>query len=530
MSSVRLTLNGREVHAREGQTILDVAGEMGVFIPTLCHLNGTERFTSCMICVVHETETGKLLPACSAPVQDGMRIETEDETVRDARRHALEFLLSEHVGDCQAPCQRACPAHMDIPLMIRQIREGRAAEALVTVKEHIALPAVLGRICPAPCEKACKRRFYDDPVSICLLKRYAADEDLAQVTPFRPKQRMPSDKSVAIVGAGPAGLSAAFYLARAGHVCHVYDRNPEPGGMLRYGVSEEKLPRSVLEAEIERIAALGVEFHQGRALGRDLLLEELRDSHAAVILAVGTLEDAGLEDTPLERTSRGLKIDRVSYAAGLPGVFAGGSVVSPSRMAIRAAAHGRELAFSVDRYLDGKPLTGIPRRFNSVMGRPLDGESEEFLREADSRGRLTPGGGHAAGYNGQEARDEAARCLGCDCRKPDTCRLREYADLYGASPLPFPGEKRRPFQRIVQHDLVIYEPGKCIRCGLCVRITRKHGEALGLTFVGRGFDVRVETPFHGSLRQGLTGAAAECVAACPTAALAWKDRARSNNA
>jgi len=144
MSSVRLTLNGREAHAREGQTILDAAGEMGVFIPTLCHLNGTEGFTSCMICVVHETETGKLLPACSAPVREGMRIETEDETVRDARRHALEFLLSEHVGDCQAPCQRACPAHMDIPLMIRQIREGRAAEALVTVMEHIALPAVLG--------------------------------------------------------------------------------------------------------------------------------------------------------------------------------------------------------------------------------------------------------------------------------------------------------------------------------------------------------------------------------------------------
>jgi len=529
MSSIALILNGREMQVPEGQTILEAARESGIPIPTLCHLNGTGKFTSCMICVVHETHTGRLLPACSAPVQDGMRIETEDQAVQDARRHALAFLLSEHVGDCQAPCQRACPAHMDIPRMIRQIRDGQAADALVTVKNHIALPAVLGRICPAPCEKACKRRFHDDPVSICLLKRYAADMDLARERPHHPERSEPAGKAVAIVGAGPTGLAAAFHLTRAGHGCVVYDRNPEPGGMLRYGVPEGKLPRSVLDAEIEQISAQGVEFRLGQTLGMGLDLQELRSSYGAVLLAVGPLEAGDFSFPQMERTPRGLKINKATFETSLPGVFAGGSAVAPSQMAIRAVAQGKDMAFSALQYLESRPLTGIPRRFNSVMGKPLAGEMEEFFKEAGPHGRMSPGDGPGSGFREQEARDEAARCLGCDCRKPDACKLREYADVYQASPLPFPGEERKGFQRIVQHDLVIYEPGKCIRCGLCVRLTRKYDEELGLTFVGRGFDVRVETPFHEPLERGLTRAAAECVAACPTAALAWKDRERSNH-
>ncbi|MGB2908291.1 MAG: FAD-dependent oxidoreductase [Candidatus Aminicenantaceae bacterium] len=529
MSSVTLILDGREIEAPEGQTILEAALEHGISVPTLCHLNGTGKFTSCMICVVHETQTGKLIPACSAPVQEGMRIETGNEAVQDARRHALSFLLSEHVGDCQAPCQRACPAHMDIPRMIRLIRDGRNSEALVTIKNDIALPAVLGRICSAPCEKACKRRFHDDPVSICLLKRYTADVDLERDLPFRLEPQKRTGGSVAIVGAGPTGLAAAFHLARAGYDCVVFDRNPEPGGMLRYGVPEEKLPRSVLDAEIERIASLGVEFRQDQTLGETLDLQDLRDTHGAVILAVGALEDGDLPVPQLERTPRGLKVDKATFETSVPGVFAGGSAVAPSQMAIRAVAQGKDMAHSALQYLEHRPLTGIPRRFNSVMGKPLAGEMEEFFKEAESHGRLSPEGGSGSGFREREARDEAARCLGCDCRKPDTCKLREYADVYHASPLPFPGEERTGFLRNVQHDLVIYEPGKCIRCGLCVRLAKKYGEELGLTFVGRGFDVRVETPFRESLRRGLARAAAECVAACPTAALAWKDREGSNH-
>ena len=126
-----------------------------------------------------------------------------------------------------------------------------------------------------------------------------------------------------------------------------------------------------------------------------------------------------------------------------------------------------------------------------------------------------------------EAAKEASRCFGCDCRKPDTCKLRRFADEYEADQNRFKfGEKPR-FEKVVQHDLVIYEPGKCIKCSLCVQITKKAGEEFGFTFINRGFEVKVTTPFHEPLQRGLQKAARECVEACPTAALSWFKRTRT---
>lgn len=529
MNWISFSLNGRIAQVPEGSTLLDAAREHGISIPTLCHLDGVERFTSCMVCVVHDVSRDRLLPACSAPAEPGMQIETDSELVRNARRQALAFLLSEHVGDCEAPCRRACPAHMDIPRMIRLIEKGRLEEAVATVKADIALPAVLGRICPAPCEKACRRRVFDEAVSVCLLKRYAADVDLARETPFRPETAPLSGKRVAVIGAGPTGLAAAYYLARAGHDCRIYDRHPDPGGTLRYGVPEALLPRSVLDAEIAAIAELGVEFQMGRALGGDIRLEGVRRDFDAVVLAVGSLGIEERERMNLEGTPRGIAVDRKTFATSLPGVFAGGNAVSPSRLAIRSAAHGKEIALSVGRYLELGRVEGPVPRFNSVLGKLQEGEIAEFMKEARPSDRTAPEESPAKGYSASEAAREAGRCLGCDCRKPETCRLRGLADAYRVAPLPFPGDKRTRFRRVVQHDLVVFEPGKCIRCGLCVRLTRKAGERFGLTFVGRGFDVRVETPFREAWGRVLEKAASECVAACPTAALSWKDRGRSDH-
>ena len=132
--------------------------------------------------------------------------------------------------------------------------------------------------------------------------------------------------------------------------------------------------------------------------------------------------------------------------------------------------------------------------------------------------------GAATALSDDEARLESQRCLRCDCRKPDACLLRQYAHAYGAKQTRYKSD-RRPFAQAAQHPDVIYEPGKCIDCGICIATASRAGEPLGLTFVGRGFDVRVAVPFDATLAEGLRVAAAECVAACPTGALAFKDGA-----
>jgi ferredoxin len=528
MKTVKAVINNRDIEVQTGTTVLQAARALNIRIPALCHLNGYKPFTSCMVCVVLDAGSDRLIPSCSAAVSEGMRIETDHPRVKEARKDALDFLLSEHVGDCEAPCHRACPAHMNIPLMIRQIEDNRLEEAIVTVKRDIALPAVLGRICPAPCEKGCHRRSLDSPVSICSLKRYVADADLARASPYKPDMKPDSGNKVAVVGAGPAGLAAAYYLRRYGHSCHVYDRNPKPGGMLRYGVPREDLPESVLEAEIELISGLGVEFRMGWTLGENLLWEELRDVYDAVVLATGTIFPGLFEKMGLVLSSRGLEIDRRTFQTIIPGVFAGGNAVAESRLAVRAVAHGQGMALSVNQFLSEKKVTGSGRRFQSTVGKIREDDVGELLKEADGRSRIEPKAGSSGGFTGDEAVKESSRCFGCDCRKPDSCRLRQYAEEYAADQRRFTFKERKRIQKIVQHELVIYEPGKCIKCGLCVRIAEKAGEKLGLTFVGRGFDVRVEVPFGEPFNLGLEKAAGECIAACPTAALSWRDRNRRN--
>ena len=173
---ITIKINNREIQVEEGASVMKAAQQLGIDVPNMCWHDELEHFTSCMLCLVKDNTNGKLFPSCSVKAAVGMEVVTDDEEIAEARQIALELLLSEHVGDCEAPCQIGCPAHMNIPLMNRLIAAGKFDESLEVVKRDIALPAVLGRICPAPCEGACHRRTVDEPVSICLLKRFVGDE------------------------------------------------------------------------------------------------------------------------------------------------------------------------------------------------------------------------------------------------------------------------------------------------------------------------------------------------------------------
>jgi len=446
MKNVNITINNLNVSVPSDSTILEAAAGLDIHIPTLCHLKGYDPTTSCMICVVHDIQSDRLIPSCSALLSEGLKIETNSEKVREARKDALDFLLSEHIGDCDAPCLRACPAQMNIPLMIRQIKDGQFEEALITVKKNIALPAILGRICSAPCEKGCHRKSFDDSVSICSLKRYVADVDLAKNSPFRPYVKSSSGKTVAILGAGAAGLSAAYYLAQYGHACHIYDQNPLPGGKLRYGVSEDMLPRKVLDAEIERIAELGVKFFLERSLGKDLQWDKLRSDYETIVLALGTFNPELLGRSALSLSNKGISINRKTFETSIPGVFAGGNAVSESRMAIRASAHGKFLADSANRFLKGERQTGPSRNFNSILGKISKEDTAELLKEAQELQRLTYGSGFEIGYSKEEAVLESSRCFGCDCRKSNSCKLRQYAEEYDSNQRRFHFSQRKNSQ------------------------------------------------------------------------------------
>jgi ferredoxin len=461
------------------------------------------------------------MPACATVVTDGMQVTTDDPDIRRARQTGLELLLSDHVGDCMAPCQLGCPAHMHIPRMIRAIVAGDLSRAIEVVKADIALPAVLGRICPAPCEKTCRRGKVDQPVSICLLKRFAADTDMAAAAPYLPKPCASRGRRVAIVGAGPAGLAAAYYLKGDGFDCTVFDDRDKAGGMLRSGVSRQILSLGVLDQEIALVTGLGVRFRLGVKVGRDVSLDQLQRDHDAVFVAVGQSAVEQAKAWGLSTGPKGLIVDAEMYQTNLKGVFAGGDAVRGRRLAVRSVADGKEAALCIRQYLTGEPVTGPERPFNTHMGTLSEDEQQRLLSLAGSQARTEPIG-PGGGLTLEQARQEAARCLHCDCRKADVCRLRQYSQAYDARSTRFKGH-RRPLDLNAGHPEVLYEGGKCIDCGLCVRITEQAKERLGLTFVGRGFDVRVAVPFDATLAEGLIETARQCVEACPTGALAFRN-------
>ena len=301
ITKYRINIDGKEIYALQGQTILQAAAENDIYIPTLCYDDRMEIYGACGLCVVEVEGNPKLLKSCATEVAPNMIIHTKSRRIEESRKTNLELLLSNHVGDCRPPCVKACPAQTDCQGYTGLIAEGRYREALELIKEKIPLPASLGRVCPHPCEEACRRGLVEEPVSIANLKRFAGDLDLAGDA-LLPECAKATGKKVAILGAGPYGLSMAYFLRLKGHDVTIYEAMPHAGGMLRYGIPEYRLPKAVLEKEVQRICDMGVEIRTGIRVGSDLSFDSVRRNYDAVCIGIGAWKSTGVgcegEDIP----------------------------------------------------------------------------------------------------------------------------------------------------------------------------------------------------------------------------------------
>jgi ferredoxin len=378
-----LTINGKSYQADEGTRVLAACRQAGVNIPTLCWLDGHPHFTSCMVCVVKDVNQDRLIPACSALVTDGMVIETDSDEVIEGRRVAVELLLSEHIGDCLAPCQRVCPLELNIPQLIRYVAAGNIPAAALIVESAQANSDVTCATCKAPCEKACRRGRTDQPIAI----------------------------------------------------------------------------RKLIEKVLGKV-------------------------------------EMETEDRRRKTEDRGC---RTEIAESAPN-------------SLQPITRNQELRTSP--------------RFDSRIGVLQPGDMDAFMAGASQAPQQPPKGDQ---FTSAEAVREAERCLHCDCRKPDSCKLRQLAETVRAKQSRYKRDDPRPAIEIQRdHPDIIFEPGKCITCGICTRIAEAAGENPGLTFLQRGIDTRIGVPFGDSLQSALTtDTALRCADACPTAALSRREREKS---
>ncbi|MGC9141872.1 MAG: FAD-dependent oxidoreductase, partial [Caldimicrobium sp.] len=265
---IKIVINNKEIQAKKGEILLEVARREGFYVPTLCYLKDKSYPKNpCGICVVEVKGEG-IVRSCNYVIEREIEVETDSPQVKNIRKKILENLVANHYGDCKAPCHTPCPGGLNIQGYIGFIAQGDFKASLALIKEKLPIPAVVGRVCPRFCEPVCRRSLVDQPVAINNLKRFVADYCLEHGE--LPLDLPPlNERRVAVVGAGPAGISCAYFLRLKGYRVTVFDKEEEPGGLLRYGIPSFKLPREVLRKELGNIFNLGIEFQGGKVWGRD---------------------------------------------------------------------------------------------------------------------------------------------------------------------------------------------------------------------------------------------------------------------
>ena len=254
-----------------------------------------------------------------------------------------------------APCKTACPAHIAVQGYLQLAKEGRYEEALALIKKDNPLPAVCGRVCNKRCEDACTRGTIDEAVAIDDVKRFIAERDLKAETRYVPKPIIPSlrggfDEKIAIIGSGPAGLSCAYYLALTGYKPTIFEKNEEPGGMLRYGIPSYKLEKDLLKAEIDIIKEMGVEIRCGVEVGRDITIDQLREpGYKGFYVAIGCQkgrkpgienEDADGVYTAVDFLKKAGAEEGFAFEGDVVVVGGGNVAIDAARVSSRCTEHG----------------------------------------------------------------------------------------------------------------------------------------------------------------------------------------------
>ncbi|EHU9517691.1 formate dehydrogenase subunit alpha [Vibrio vulnificus] len=291
---IQIVIDGKYRIVEAGQTVLQAAKVCGVEIPSLCGMNRSGEKIPCDLCVV-EVESGGPRRACELEVYNGLTVKTQSEALSAHRKQALNRIMSDHYADCEAPCKTACPAGVDIQSYLYHIAQNDHQKAIEVIKRTLPMPLSIGRVCPAFCESECRRSLVDDAIAIRQLKRHAADADLAAQEAYTPEKKADKNKRVAIVGSGPGGLTAGYYLSNEGYQVDVFEAMPQAGGWLRYGIPEYRLPKSILDKEIELMCRNGMAIHTDKKLGRDISLSQLSQDYDAVCLAVGASKAVAMD-------------------------------------------------------------------------------------------------------------------------------------------------------------------------------------------------------------------------------------------
>src|SRR5207253_2489300 len=344
------------------------------------------------------------------PVQPGMVITQASDSLFKLRRQNLEYILSDHNAYCMPPCQVGCPTHIDIPGYLELMAKGQHVEAARLVKEVLPFPYMLGLVCPKPCQEVCRRGLVEEEIAICQCHGYTGElvMEMDQApTPF--PQEPATGKRVAVVGAGPAGLTCAYYAALKGHAVTVFEMQEKQGGMLRYGIPEYRLPKVKLDKELNSVWQLrDAEFKGGMKLGRDFTIDDLfAQGYDAIFLGIGAWTSNQLripgenlpgvieainylrqnasgdpvpfgqgetvipaigqsavldwmDTTPsIKKTRRETIVANGALMTDRPGVFAGGDAQMGPVTVIQCVAQGKLAAKAMDRYLAGDDMNRV---------------------------------------------------------------------------------------------------------------------------------------------------------------------------